>query len=260
MLIAIHSHQFLPPTFQKKPQVLSRFWLVVLLAIVAVALPASVLGAPVLEWNQNPESDIAGYVVYLGTTNGEYSTIQDVGKVTSYDLSQLSASTTYVCALQAYNSSGLISDLSPELSFTLQSGTSSISAWASAAGLTGASALPAAMPFHDGVCNLLKYASNMNAGGPDIRRLNQGTGTAGLPVFTLDRSGPETFTVEFLRRKASGLVYTPKRSTNLGSFVPMTGTPTVTGIDATWERVVVKETVNTSATPRLFGIVEVTMP
>ena len=183
-----------------------------------------------------------------------------MGNVTSYDLSSLSPSTNYFCALQAYNSSGLMSDLSPEISFTLQTATNPVSTWASAAGLTGASTLPGAMPFHDGVCNLLKFAFNMNPAGPDTRTLVKGTGTAGLPAFTLDRSGAETFTVEFLRRKDGALVYTPKRSTNLGSFVPMTGTTTVTSIDATWERVVVKEAINTSTTPKLFGIVEVTMP
>ena len=117
------------------------------------------------------------------------------------------------------------------------------------------------MPFHDGVPNLLKYAFNMNAAGPDTRTLARGTGTAGLPVYALDQSSSSpVLTIEFLQRKGSGLVYTPKSSTDLGVFVPMTETPVVTSIDATWERVTIQKTVNTLSTPRLFGIVEVTIP
>lgn len=52
--------------------------------------------------------------------------------------------------------------------------------------------------------------------------------------------------VEFFRRKNSGLIYTPKRSSTLapGSFVLMTGTPVVTPSPFTgdqWERVIVEE-------------------
>ena len=65
MFIAVHSHQFLPPTFHKKPKVLSRFWLLLILAIIALAIPARAQSSPSLEWNSNPEPDIAGYVVYL---------------------------------------------------------------------------------------------------------------------------------------------------------------------------------------------------
>ena len=68
--------------------------------------------------------------------------------------------------------------------------------------------------------------------------------------------------VEFLRRKGSGLIYTPKRSSTLapGSFVAMGGTPVVTFIDANWERVVVQESANPVILPKSFAIVEVSLP
>lgn len=68
--------------------------------------------------------------------------------------------------------------------------------------------------------------------------------------------------VEFLRRKGSGLTYTPKRSSTLApnSFVPMGGTPVVTSIDTNWERVVVQESANPATLPQSFALVEVTIP
>lgn len=129
--------------------------------------------------------------------------------------------------------------------------------------LTGPDALPSAIPFNDGVENLLKYAFNMNLAGPDTRTLASGTGTAGLPVIGLTGSGPETMIrVEFLRRKGSGLIYTPKRSSTLapGSFVPMSGTPVVTSINDNWERVLIQETANPATLPSSFAIVEVSLP
>jgi len=120
---------------------------------------------------------------------------------------------------------------------------------------TGDDALPDAIPFGDGVPNLLKYAFNMELDGPDSSTLAPG-GDAGLPAAELDESGESTvWRVEFVRRKASGLTYTPQISTTLepGSFSPMTGTPTVTDIDDEWERVVVEEPVDPDTTPRSFS-------
>jgi hypothetical protein len=100
--------------------------------------------------------------------------------------------------------------------------------WTANAGLSGPNATFTAAPFNDGVENLLKYAFNMNASGPDVRVLTTG-GTAGIPQIAVDNSGIEpVLKVVFLRRKASGLIYTPQRSTTLGSFIAMTGTQTVT--------------------------------
>jgi Concanavalin A-like lectin/glucanases superfamily len=130
--------------------------------------------------------------------------------------------------------------------------------WATAAGLTGVQAPPSAAPHLDGVPNLLKYAFNLNAGIADIRTITPG-GTAGLPNSTL--TGPTTAPVlrfEFLRRKGSGLIYTPQKNTGLsGTWLPLADTPTVTNLDATWERVVYEEPVTGG---RWFARVEVALP
>ena len=131
---------------------------------------------------------------------------------------------------------------------------------ASAAGLTGNAALPNAIPFHDGVPNLLKFAFGLDLAGSDARRMTSG-GTIGLPTAYLHENGGTVFRVEYLRRKNSGLTYTPKKSTSLmgGSFTPLTGTPMVSDIGdgSLWERVTIDEPYNPATTPKLFTVVEV---
>ncbi len=110
-----------------------------------------------------------------------------------------------------------------------------------AAGLTGPDALATATPKNDGVANLLKYAFNMTLTAPDLRVLTPGTGVAGLPSITRPSGG--IFRVEFLQRIGSGLSYTPMKSAELtpGTWTALTDTPTVTPINAQWERVVYEE-------------------
>ncbi len=134
------------------------------------------------------------------------------------------------------------------------------SLWATAAGLTGTAAQLHATPRGDGVANLLKYAFNMNPAGPDTRTLTPGTGTAGLPAISLTGSpSARILRVEFLRRKGSGLTYNTRKTTsvNANPWQPLTDTPTVTSMDATWERVVYEEPVTGA---RWFARVEVALP
>jgi hypothetical protein len=218
-----------------------------------------------LAWNANPETDIAGYKVSLGTSSGIYQTVQTVVSGNSAILTGLSPETTYYCSVQAYNTSGLTSVMSVEITFITLPEESTpaeiFATWAAVGGLTGSSAAADAIPYHDGVSNLLKYAFNLDASGPDVRVLETGAGTAGLPSFSLERGISQvTFKVEFLRRKGSGLFYQPKVSTNLIAYEMMTGTSTVTSIDDEWERVIVRKPCDPATTPRMFGTVEVLLP
>ena len=236
--------------------------LILALSLLALAHTAHAYTSVMVAWDANPESDISGYKVFLGTASGNFSQTQDVGKATSAMLPGLTPATTYYCVVQAYDIDGFTSDLSGEISFTTRTAAALFNKWVASGGLSGSVAVPAAMPFHDGVPNLLKYAFNLNIAGPDRRVLTKGTGTAGLPVFTMDRSGSQAwFKVEFLRRKGNGLVYTPKISTDLVTYAPMPDTtPTVTAINDDWERVVVQQPYNPASNARLFGRVEVTLP
>ena len=129
--------------------------------------------------------------------------------------------------------------------------------------LTGNDALPTATPFGDGVENLLKYAFNMNLAGPDASTLPPGTGTSGLPSITTPAAAPAgTLRFEFLRRKGSGLIYTPEKSTTLDnpSWLPLTAAPAITSINDQWERVIYTEAPDPVPAPACFGRVEVTLP
>jgi Regulator of chromosome condensation (RCC1) repeat len=141
--------------------------------------------------------------------------------------------------------------------------TALFATWANNAGLQGDDALPDAIPFDDGVANLLKYSFSLNGAGPDVSRLVPGTGVSGLPFFSVaETESGRVFRVEYLQRKNAGLIYTPKVSTDLapGSFIPMTGTETVTSIDFEWARVRVEQAITLETVPRLFGVVEVELP
>lgn len=131
------------------------------------------------------------------------------------------------------------------------------------AGLTGDAATATAAPQSDGVANLTKYAFNLNLAAPDVRVLKPTVGMVGLPYISPQGSGPAgVFRFEFLRRRNSGLFYFPQASADLTplSWSLLTSAPTVTTIDATWERVVHEEPYDPITTPRLFGRVEVSLP
>jgi hypothetical protein len=67
-------------------------------------------------WNPNPEPDIAGYYLSYGVQSRVYTTTLNVGNVTSYPLT-LTAGVTYYFAVQAYDTSGLTSSDSAEVSY-----------------------------------------------------------------------------------------------------------------------------------------------
>lgn len=119
-------------------------------------------------------------------------------------------------------------------------------AWAAGMGLAGSDALPTASPFGEEAENLLKYAFNLEGDRADHRRLIPGTGTAGMPVYLMTKlPGGMSVRLEYLRRKDSGLIYSPLQAPDLDaeSMGPMGGSVSVQGIDADWERVVVEKLV-----------------
>ena len=71
-----------------------------------------------LAWDPNNQSDLAGYIVFYGTTSGNYSNSSDVGNKTTFTATNLVAGQTYYFAVLAYNSAGVRSPLSQEVSAT----------------------------------------------------------------------------------------------------------------------------------------------
>ncbi|MFO7708501.1 MAG: choice-of-anchor U domain-containing protein [Desulfobacterales bacterium] len=72
-----------------------------------------------LAWDPNSESDLAGYRLHCGTASRNYTQIIDVGRVTQYAITNLSAGQTYYFAATAYNAAGNESGYSAEVSHTI---------------------------------------------------------------------------------------------------------------------------------------------
>ncbi|MEQ1757158.1 MAG: putative Ig domain-containing protein [Vicinamibacterales bacterium] len=77
-----------------------------------------------LAWDANPESDVIGYYVFIGTASGVYSTIVDVGNATTYTFTSAVPGTTYYLTVAAYVAGPIIGQNAPELVATTGGGPS----------------------------------------------------------------------------------------------------------------------------------------
>src|SRR5690349_21646306 len=91
-----------------------------LLAAGCILSVQSALGVT-LAWDRNSEPDIAGYILHSGTNSGVYLNTVNVRNVTTNMVSGLTPGVTYYFAVTAYNTSGLESDFSNEISYTADS-------------------------------------------------------------------------------------------------------------------------------------------
>lgn len=71
-----------------------------------------------LMWDPSPDSSVAGYLVYVGTQSGVYSTTYDVGPTTSFAYSNANAGQAYYFAVAAYFDGPVIGTKSTEVSGT----------------------------------------------------------------------------------------------------------------------------------------------
>ena len=103
-----------PTARQQRTSTLSRARILCVLVVAGLLGTASALQAATVQWNPNPESDIAGYKLSYGTQTGVYTTSVDTGNVTTWNLT-LTPGTRYFVVLQAYNTGGLYSPYSAEV-------------------------------------------------------------------------------------------------------------------------------------------------
>ena len=102
-----------------RTQILSWLGRLPFLAIAAAPFAASAAvtpsDGPSLVWNANPESDVVGYKVYLGTESKNYTSVTEVVGSTKMRLPSVSLGTTFYLAVSAYNAKGEESPRSAEL-------------------------------------------------------------------------------------------------------------------------------------------------
>ena len=89
-------------------------WFSLLGAPAALPVPVSVT----LAWNANKETNVAGYIVYWGTTSSNYVWTTNVGNQTSITLGGFMVGTTYYFSATAFDQDGLESDFAPEINYT----------------------------------------------------------------------------------------------------------------------------------------------
>lgn len=76
-------------------------------------------GSVTLQWDPNSEPDIAGYRAYYGTAPRSYSTMIDVGNMTTTVISNLSGGAVYYLAVTAYNTATVESAFSNEVQYAV---------------------------------------------------------------------------------------------------------------------------------------------
>lgn len=70
-----------------------------------------------LAWDPNPETNVAGYIMYYGSESRNYTNSVDVGNITTNMVCGLVDGVTYFFAVTAYNTDGMQSDYSDEVSY-----------------------------------------------------------------------------------------------------------------------------------------------
>jgi chitodextrinase len=95
------------------------FYSVAVLTALFTGPPKSYALIANLTWNRNPESAVIGYRLYEGTISGTYTNSIDVGNATNKSVPGLTAGTTYFFAVAAYDTNGLESPFSKEVSCTV---------------------------------------------------------------------------------------------------------------------------------------------
>ena len=69
-----------------------------------------------LNWGTNTETDLAGYKIYIGAQSGVYGAPIVLGRVNTYQATNLAIGTTYFFSITAYDNAGNESTLSAEVS------------------------------------------------------------------------------------------------------------------------------------------------
>jgi len=99
------------------PTRLATIRLLLLAAVLTLRAAASAAPSVTLAWDPNSEPDLSGYKLYYGPASTSYTNVIDVGPATNATISRLVAGARYFVVVTAYNTAGLESDPSNEISY-----------------------------------------------------------------------------------------------------------------------------------------------
>jgi hypothetical protein len=92
-----------------------------LLAVLFFAMfsnPTKAVQSIAVTWNVSTDTNIVGYRIYTGSVSRSYTNVLILGKVTNATISGLVEGTTYYFTATSYNTLGLESPFSSEISYT----------------------------------------------------------------------------------------------------------------------------------------------
>src|SRR6185312_8148407 len=97
-------------------------WDIVAVALYVLTAPA-IASSVTFTWNPVATSAVAGYMLHYGPATANYTSRIDVGKSTSWTVSNLNAGATYHFAVTAYDASHTESPYSNDVALTIAGGT-----------------------------------------------------------------------------------------------------------------------------------------
>ena len=95
------------------------FFKFLLLALVCIHFPALAEKSIALAWDASEDDSVTGYNVHYGTVSGEYTDVISVGNITTVTVSGLVEGVTYFFVVTAFNESGLESEPSNEILYSV---------------------------------------------------------------------------------------------------------------------------------------------
>lgn len=130
--------------------------------------------------------------------------------------------------------------------------------WAVSANLVPPGDGPTAMPHHDGVTNLNKFAFNMDASKPDSHSMTA-EGSSGWPIGeVVTQDGNSVLCLISVRRRDSvGLNYKALFSRDSATWIEVTSPVQVTPLSPIWERVRYQVPASEAPSNRWLGKMEV---
>jgi hypothetical protein len=192
--------------------------------LVAAAITTSARGqnSMTFAWNPSSDSGVAGYHLYEGGACRTYTNMISLGKMTNATVAGLASGCTYFFAVTTYDTNGLESDFSTELSYSFSLPTNPPPTIALTAPVNGASyAAPAAIPL----------AAAVTANGHTIAKVQFYNGAT---LLAEDSSAP--YTATWTNIGAGSYSLTARAVYDSGSAVSSApANLTVTGLPAPWQ-------------------------